>query len=214
MALSSMQAEVIEPINPADHQGLVWMVVKRYLRVLVGTDCLQAEDLVQVGNMGLLRAMRDYDPEKGAFSTYATWWIRCFIRRELQDKLRTVRVPCHRQNSVEATRKLPKRNRPLYIKYKTKSPGTADVCVIDLMRDRFEPAISAEDTLLTEESRSGINMLAISELSNRERLVIRQRFWEDKTLQQIGDVLGLSRERVRQIQDKALGKLRRHVAND
>jgi RNA polymerase nonessential primary-like sigma factor len=191
------------------------MVVKRYLRVLVGTDCLQPEDLMQVGNIGMMRAIETFDPSKGAWSTYASFWIRQHVRRELQDRLRTVRIPVWKQDSAEKTRTLPKRNQRLYIKSKYDSSWDADTCVVDLMQDRFEPDVSAEDTVLKEEARSGINMHALTALNHRERVVIRGRFWEEKTLHEVGQVLGgISRERVRQIEAEALAKLRRCVAND
>jgi RNA polymerase sigma factor (sigma-70 family) len=215
VSLLAMQAEVVEAINPADHQGLVWMVVKRYLKVIQDTDCLESADLMQAGNLGMMRAIESFDPVKGKWSTFAVTWIRHHVRREIQDKLRTVRIPVHRQDNTEKTRRLPKRNSKLYIRPRNSKMGDADLCIVDLMQDRFEPDVSAEETLLKEEARSGINMHALTVLNHRERVVIRGRFWEDKTLHEVGLVLGgISRERVRQIESEALAKLRRCVAND
>jgi RNA polymerase sigma factor (sigma-70 family) len=215
VAWLGMQAEVNAPINPADHQGLVWMVVKRYLKVIQDTDCLESADLMQAGNLGMMRAIESYDAAKGKWSTFAVCWIRHHVRREIQDKLRTVRIPVHRQDSTKKTRRLPKRNTRLYVKSPEGLSWDAEVCVIDLMQDRFEPDVSAEETVLKEEARSGINMHALTALTDRERVVIRGRFWEDKTLAQVGELMGgISRERVRQIEAEALAKLRRCVAND
>ena len=214
-----MHGTVRDPLDPVQNQGLVWFVAKQYTAAIRGSS-LTLEDLVQEGNMGLMRARETFDPAKAQFSTYAAWWIRHAIRRAIQNQIRTVRVPTHAQNGRdkdghERWRRYPKANVPLFVKRKGsgKTHNDIDVCVVDLMPQRFEPARDAEDGTLTVEREKAARRAVLKNLDPREQFVIRKRYWEDKTLQEVGDMMDppLSRERIRQIEATALEKMRSSV---
>lgn len=209
--LSVMHGSVRDPLDPVHNQGLVWFVAKQYAAVIRGTT-LTIEDLVQEGTLGLMRARETYEPSLSKFSTYAALWIRQAIRRAIQNQIRTVRVPSHAQTG-EKWRRYPKANTPLYVKRKSGSSTDIDVCIVDLLPQRFEPERDAEDGALTVERAKAMRKAVLKHLDAREQFVIRKRYWEDKTLQEIGDMLTppLSRERVRQIEATALEKMRGSV---
>jgi RNA polymerase sigma factor (sigma-70 family) len=199
------------PVDPAEHQGLVWMVVRRYLRLIEGT-MLAPEDLVNEGNFGLMRAAETYDPEKAKFSTYAAGWIRHYVGRAIQNQLRTVRVPTHKQ-ARGGFKYHPRFNVPLMVSSGRGSTASEkktedEVCIVDLMQDRFEPASSAADGAEQQEMSAILRAGMLERLDHRERKILKRMFWEEATLQDVGDELGLSRERVRQIKNSALEKLR------
>jgi RNA polymerase sigma factor (sigma-70 family) len=79
-------------IDVRDHQGLVGMVVRPWLKTIKASGCIDFDDLMQVGNLALMRAAETYDESKGAWSTYACYWVRHHVHREVADKVRTVRV--------------------------------------------------------------------------------------------------------------------------
>ena len=196
-------------------------------------------DLVQEGNIGLMKAAERFDHRRGfKFSTYATWWIRQGITRALADQSRTIRVPVHMteayQRVTKATRRLAQRL--------GRTPSLGEVAgVVDSTIDRvaqtiqsFQDVVSLEypigdgDTLLGDfipdkeapraDSQVGLKEMtrevarALGALSPREAAVIRLRFGigqgEAMTLEEVGQTLGVTRERIRQIEEKALMKLR------
>ena len=196
-------------------------------------------DLVQEGNIGLMKAAERFDHRRGfKFSTYATWWIRQGITRALADQSRTIRVPVHMteayQRVTKATRRLAQRL--------GRTPLLGEVAgVVDSTSDRvaqtiqvFQDVVSLEypigdgETLLGDfipdkeapqaDSQVGLKEMtrevarALGALSPREAAVIRLRFGigqgEAMTLEEVGQVLGVTRERIRQIEEKALMKLR------
>ena len=196
-------------------------------------------DLVQEGNIGLMKAAERFDHRRGfKFSTYATWWIRQGITRALADQSRTIRVPVHMteayQRVTKATRRLAQRL--------GRTPSLGEVAgVVDSTSDRvaqtiqvFQDVVSLEypigdgDTLLGDfipdteapqaDGQVGMKELtrevarALGALSPREASVIRLRFGigqgEAMTLEEVGQILGVTRERIRQIEEKALVKLR------
>jgi RNA polymerase primary sigma factor len=223
--------------------GLVVSVARRYQH-----GGLPLTDLIQEGNLGLIKAVTRFDHRRGfRFSTYATWWIRHAIGRALADKGRTVRVPVH---VLEANQRIRKATRALSSKL-GRNPTSEELALeTDMEEDKLEKTLShavgmevSLDAHLGEDGdRERMEVFQLPEeegtplddvmnraltdqvkdilgtLSPIESDVLKRRFGLDGqnevTLQEIANTYGLSRERIRQIQEKALLKVRKTLHGD
>jgi RNA polymerase primary sigma factor len=179
------------------NQGLVYMAVRRYQVALRKAQGLEEADLVQAGLMGLAKAWERFDPAKGTWSTYAMWWVHHGIRRTLSNQSREIRIPCHALESGRCTG---------IATVSLSTPLDPDRCLGDCMA-----APERDDDELDEAEQRQRLEPHLAALEPRLALVVRLRL-AGKTLKEIGGELGVSRERIRQLEGLAIGQLRRALA--
>lgn len=200
-------------------------------------------DLINEGNLGLMKAVERFDPAKGGkLSTYAAWWIKQSIKRALANQSKTIRLPVHLVDKISRMRRIAMKLQEVYgrdptdeevaeelgvppgkvtqLRMASIRPASLDAPIGDDDSNTYGEVVEderAEDPYEKLEEKTITHMLGemIEQLDAREQKVLRYRFGLDgtneKTLEEVGVQFGVTRERIRQIQNLALAKLRRMI---
>lgn len=204
-------------------------------------------DLISEGNVGLIKAVERFDPEKGGkLSTYASWWIKQAIKSALANQSKTIRLPVHLVDKISRIRKVTMRlseelgreptnqeladfldipvNKVAHFKSVSSQPASLNAPIgNDGQETEFGEIVGDENALspfesLNRKSMHGDLSDMINELEDRESEIIRLRFGIESdsplTLEEVGSIFGITRERVRQLQNTALQKMRRFLSNN
>lgn len=249
---SEQEIEIAKRIAEGDEAAKA-QLVKANLRLVVSIAKkyigrgLSFLDLIQEGNLGLIRAAEKFDYKRGfKFSTYATWWIQQSITRGIADKSRTIRLPVHMIETIGRLKKVTRDMTHELGRTPTKEELAGKMGIslskLRLVLKATQSTISLETPLHTKEEASKIGDFLVDEntespdsrvsqenlteelekildsLRPRERDVLKLRFGlndgNKRTLEEIGQLFGVSRERVRQIETRALNKLRKMCRNN
>lgn len=244
----TQELELAEKIKDGDKKARTHMI-KANLRLVVkiaqdySTYGLPLSDLISEGNIGLMKAVERFDPEKGGkLSTYASWWIKQSIKRALANQSKTIRLPVHMVDKISRMRRISNmlaeeigreptdselseelgipRKKLAMLKQAAQRPASLDAPVQEGESSSYgeivgdDLAIDPADALESKNMHTQIDGL-LDILDDREQRIIDARFGLDgqkpKTLEEVGLEFGVTRERIRQLQNVALAKMRKNL---
>ncbi|MDX1681415.1 MAG: RNA polymerase sigma factor RpoD/SigA [Akkermansiaceae bacterium] len=240
------EVELAERIHQGDEQARAHMI-KANLRLVVkiaqdySNYGMPVNDLISEGNIGLMKAVERFDPEKGGkLSTYAAWWIKQSIKRALANQSKTIRLPVHMVDKIAKMRRIAAmmteslgreptdeelseetgipRHKLAMLRQASHRPTSLDAPINDGESTEYSEVIQDEraanplDMLADKNLHNQLDGL-LDVLDERERKIIDERFGLDgrkaMTLEEVGREFGVTRERIRQLQNAALGKMKR-----
>lgn len=243
------EVELAERIKQGDKEARAHMI-RANLRLVVkiaqdyASYGLPITDLISEGNIGLMKAVERFDPEKGGkLSTYAAWWIKQSVKRALANQSKTIRLPIHMVDKIAKMRRISAmltealgreptdeelaeeiglpRHKLALLRQASMRPTSLDAPVSEGEATEFGEIIGDESALSPLQSLTDKNMFdqlegLLETLDERERQIIDERFGlsgkKELTLEEVGRKFGVTRERIRQLQNSALTKMRRALS--